>query len=429
VLSLTRDRTSSHRYWEYRFDDGGPDRGERYYRGTLQELVRAAVRRQTRSPHRYGILLSGGYDSRGILGCHLHERRPAETVTISWGQDEQVPHSDCWVARRLAERVGTTHRFYPLRAGSLSQHLRETIRLSDGMTASFGNYPEGLAVFAAIREELGVQVLLRGDECLGWHPGPFDERSMFRSLGIRALSDLTVYRTRLKPDHDRRLTALSEDLLAEISARCPAGAPDDRKDFFYLDQRLKYLLHPLNYLKTLEVDVRRPYLDNDILDFVSTLPVKYRLDKALFRRVIVNMFPHLFEEFARHGNLVDWHRQLAVDETLRTFLQQHLSAPGTIVAEILATPGGAPRSPEVAAARRHRRRLDVVTRGLRRYPWLHRAVSRRLYRLRQRLRAGDSASATPDILFRLLTLALWSDTLLEDRSSRGAAPAIEAGAV
>jgi asparagine synthetase B (glutamine-hydrolysing) len=415
IWALSRAGLRSHRYWEYRFLESAPDRGERYYRDTLADLVRAAVRRQVRSDHRYGILLSGGYDSRGVLGCYLDARRAEPPVTISWGVDEDVPHSDCWIARRVAARVGARHRFYRLRPEALTEHLDELVYLSDGMTASCGNYPEGLTVFASIREELGVQVLLRGDECLGWLPGPSDERTMLQSVGIPALQDVAAYRRLLNPAEYRHLAALAAELLADISARYPAGGVHDRKDFFYLDQRLKYLLHPLNYVKTLEVEVRRPYLDNDILDFVATLPVEYRLDKALFRRTIVPMFPDLFQHFARDANRLDWHRQLGADPRLQRFVHQRLAAPGAVLSGILAAPEAGRLATDFAVARR-RGRLNALGRGLTRFPWLHRALRTRYQRLNGRRAAERGAPVTPDVIFRLLTLTLWGERFLDGQA-------------
>jgi asparagine synthetase B (glutamine-hydrolysing) len=407
TLTVGGGTLQPHRYWDYRFAPDAPDRGERHYRGALAELVRVAVRRQVRSPHRYGVLLSGGYDSRGLLGCYLAERPGTTPITISWGVDEHTPGSDCWVARRLASRLGTKHRFFPLRAEALADHLDDTVYLGDGLTAACGNYPEGLDIFAAIREELGVQVLLRGDECFGWHAGAFDEATALQSVGIRALDDLPAYRTLLRPEAYHRLAALGADLLAEVSSRCSAASIHDRKDFFYLDQRLQHYLHPLNYLKTLEVEVRRPYLDNDVLDFVATLPARYRLDKALFRRTIVRMLPGLFRETARDGNLVDWQDRLATDTRLQRLVQQRLGTPAGILGPLLASvPAVRPRRPAPA----WRGGLDAVVRGVKRHPWLYESLRKVVH---GRRRAATTGAVTPAIVFRLLTLASWADLFLE----------------
>jgi asparagine synthase (glutamine-hydrolysing) len=409
VLTIERAGLRRERYWQYRFTEGEPDRGEQHYRDTLAELVRAAVRRQLRGDHRYGVLLSGGYDSRGLLGCYLAERPGVTPTTISWGVDESTPDSDCWIARRVAARVGSRHRFYPLRPEALVDALEQTVSLSDGMTAAAGNYPEGLSIFAAIREELGVQVLLRGDECLGWRDGPFDEPTVLRSVGIHGLDDVAAYHTLLEPAAHRRLSELVTDLRDEISARCPAAAPHDRKDFFYLDQRLQYYLHPLNYFKTLEVEARRPYLDNDILDFVTTLPVKYRLDKALFRRTVVHMFPGLFEQMARHSNLIDWRHRLDTDEALRRFVRQRLAAPGGLLDGVLATGGLLAGAPAGRPARRPDQ-VAVAARSIKRHPWVYQRLRPAYQWLRRRRQR--SAAVTPDVVFRLLTLTLWGGQFL-----------------
>ena len=415
VLTLDRDGLRSHRYWDYRLREDAPDRGERQFGEELAGLVRTAVRRRVRSAHRYGILLSGGYDSRGILGCYLAERPDAELITISWGEDEDVPGSDCWVARDVAARVGAKHHFFRLRPEALPDHLEESVYLSDGMTASCGNYPEGLTIFAKIREELGVDVLLRGDECLGWHAGPFDDRTALQSIGIHPLSDLPAYRTLLNPVQHRRLEGLADDLLAEILARCPAGGVHDRKDFLYLDQRLTYYLHPLNAFKTLEVEARRPYLDNDLLDFVTTLPLRYRLDKALFRRTVVGMFPDLFEHVARHWNLVDWHQQLGTDARLQRLVQERLHASRGALAGLLATTTPVtvdPSRPPGGCA-------TTLARGIKRHPWLYQHLRPLYLRLRRRLKARGAAPITPDIVFRLLTLTVWSERFLDGAAPRG----------
>ena len=74
VLKLTTGGITRHKYWEYGFGRTDRDQGVEYYQETLAGLLRQAVRRRLRTDNTYGILLSGGYDSRGILGSYLEVR-------------------------------------------------------------------------------------------------------------------------------------------------------------------------------------------------------------------------------------------------------------------------------------------------------------------------------------------------------------------
>jgi hypothetical protein len=73
----------------------------------------------------------------------------------------------------------------------------------------------------------------------------------------------------------------------------------------YFDQRIKHYLNPLNYMKSLEVEVRTPYLDNDILDFMRELPSHYHFGKRFYRAMMRQMFPDVLSEMALRSNLPD----------------------------------------------------------------------------------------------------------------------------
>ena len=332
VLKITPGGVARHRYWQYELGQGDRDRGQDYYQRTLAPLLRQAVSRRFRTDNTYGILLSGGYDSRGILGCCLEERDAQELQTISWGQQEDVPGSDCAIAKRLAQELGTHHAFYRLSAEQIVNNFRDFVLLGEGLTW----YPESYDVFHRIREQQGIGIVLRGDECFGWQGSLIhDERTMLRSLTIRALRDIGSYQRILKPRYYQSLCELDAETTRYVSSRCTARNIHDRKDFFYLDVRLKYYINPLNYVKNLALESFTPLLDYDILDFVSTLPVRYRLDKNLYRKTVVEMFPGLFREFAQRRNDVDWAASLRGFPELERFVRRELTEEQSILSEFI----------------------------------------------------------------------------------------------
>jgi asparagine synthetase B (glutamine-hydrolysing) len=278
VLKLTAGGMARHKYWEHDFETGGEDRGSEHYQETMAGLLRQAVSRRIRTDNTYGIPLSGGYDSRGILGCCLEEKSAQELHTISWGREEDVPGSDCAIARRLAQKLGTQHRFYRLSAEEIVGNFRDFILLGEGLT----DFPESYDVFHKIREQ-GIDIMLRGDHCFGsakWLK-VHDEHTMFLSIGLKALQNIERYRKVLQPSYYRSFCEFDAETIRHLSSRYSGRNVHDRRNYFYLDVRTRHYFGPLNYVKNCAVESFTPLLDYDLMDFVSTLPVRYRLGKNL----------------------------------------------------------------------------------------------------------------------------------------------------
>jgi asparagine synthetase B (glutamine-hydrolysing) len=330
VLIVSPAGVTTYKYWHYIFNEGARDRGPAHYQHTLAELIRQAVRRRMRSPHRYGILLSGGYDSRGILGSYLAEPPQEPVATISWGVAEDIPYSDCLIAKRLANNLGLPHTFYPLRIAGLPQHLHDFVYLHDGLTDACTNYPEALKIFSQIRSELGVEVIFRGDECFGFSRPAYDDSTIFEKFSILPLDKSRHYKKILQKHWLSRFSELINQTMNELSLRCSAKDIYLRQNFFYIDQRIKHYINPLNYLKSMEVEVRTPYFDNAILDFMCELPAKYHFAKRLYRKTIVEEFPDLFNEIAKRSNLPDLDSELK-NRNLNNFIMNTLLAEGNNV--------------------------------------------------------------------------------------------------
>ena len=418
VLKITTGRVTRHKYWEHPFKHGfkieGKERSPRYYQEKLDELLRKAVSRRLRTDNTYGILLSGGYDSRGILGYYLEETHDQELCTISWGREEDIANSDCAIAKRLAQKLGAQHRFYELTAEEVVANFREFILLGEGLTWS----PESYDIFHRIREQQRVDIVLRGDECFGWagllvH----DEHTMFRTLCLRNLWNIGACQRILKPFYYRLFCELDTETIRHVSSRCNAKNLHDRKDFFYLDVRLRYYLNPLNYVKNFAVESFTPLLDYDILDFVSSLPIRYRLDKNLYRKTVVEMFPELFEEVAQRHNMIDWAASFRNSPELRRFVYKELLEGQSILNEFLDIDGlkseldaffAAPAEPPIKA-RVRTGALKLLEKSPTTYNFAHKC-SYYVRKWRERIRD----SLPPEqLIIRLLILKVWGDVFLD----------------
>lgn len=325
MLTADRQGISVRNDWNFTFTPNPEARDEQAFSQELADLVFRAIERRTREDAQFGVLLSGGYDSRVIAGClrKLKPERPFRTIT--WGEDEQRPDSDAAVAGLIARHLHAQHAFFKLDAAALPQHFRSFVVLSEGRTDAVGNYPEALRIFESIARDLKVDVVLRGDECFGWKEDVSREAEMLHSLSIHDMACLPGTYEYLQPRIRRQLDEASHAQIARLMRNRRYQDLHDQKDYLYFTQRLFGYLNPLSQLKQIVLNLRNPFLDNDILDFVGLLPTRLRLGKALFKTTARRLFPE-FESygFAKYTSLIDWNERLGRDAALQAYIREVL---------------------------------------------------------------------------------------------------------
>ena len=400
------------KYWDFLFEEYVEDRGAKYYQNALSELIVKAVRSRIKTSHKYGVLLSGGYDSRAILGCVLQEKRNSEIKTISWGKDENIPYSDCLIAKKLAQKLGIDHTFYKLEAEQLPRYIKNFIYLSDGMTDACVNYPDSLKIFERIRDDLKVDILLRGDECFGWISPAFDERTMFHTLGINPLNEVSIYQRIFRQEKLKELGMAMKSQLTSLSSKINLKKIHNRKDFFYLDQRLKNYLNPLNSVKRIEIEMRNPFIDNNILDFLMILPDKYRIGKNLYVKTIQEMFPTMFTEVAYQPNEINLGQQIKESEELRHFLLEEFSRDNSLMYELVSEGEIRRYIIEFEDIKNKRLLKEYAMRTFGYWPRIYKYLKQAYINFSKRA-SGRSAVIQKDVMIRrILTVKIWCNLFL-----------------
>jgi hypothetical protein len=255
--------------------------------------------------------------------------------------------------------------------------------------------------------------LIRGDECFGWLPDVFDERTVFRSLGINEIDRVGGYQRIIVERFMELLTERITEKLDSLSRKVSLKNVHNRKDFFYLDQRLKYLLNPLSYIKGIEIEIRNPYLDNEILEFLVKVPVKYRVGKNLYVKTIKKMFPEIFTETAQQSNLIEWDVQMRKSMELRSYLSDELMGKPSLIYEFIDQENFRKFLVNGGTMENRLRLLGYENRWFRRHPRVYKFL-RQIYRKLQRTgRMERIELPRGTIVRRVLTLKLWCDLFLE----------------
>lgn len=324
--------------------------------GALPELLRerfdAGVAGQLVADVELAAYLSGGLDTGAIAASSA--RRLSRLTTFSTGFDttgatgREAGFDERADAAALAELLGTHHHELLLDVHDLEMVLPRVVRHLEEPRMSF-SYPNYLTAGMASR---WVKVVLSGaggDELFAGYPWRYDVAdgpgfrdgffgSWQRLLGPGELEQLLHPGLRDGVDHDRP-RAVFDAVLDRVD-----GAPAlDQMLFFEKTTFLHGLLLVEDKLSMAHsLEARVPFLANDLVDLVLTIPASMLLvdgqSKGLFRRAMAATLPEAVVGRAKTGFTppqAAWFRDGQRDFVERTLLSERARERGVFSADFV----------------------------------------------------------------------------------------------
>ena len=299
----------------------------------VAQLLRQAVRRQLVADVPVGVFLSGGLDS-STLTTLMTQEKPGPVETFAVGFQGEGAVSELPYAAEVAGSVGTVHRELPMDAHRVTSDLDAILSRLDGPLGDATAIPTWY-VSRLARESVTVALSGEGaDELFGGYPrqrydvgldtiGTMGRRVLpmaFSATG-RPVSDRMRARLAMPSglarqlDWSRVLTAdaidglaaaplASEGALLESHAGLAAEweriAAHDPVNARLMTDRALFLPGDLlpkvdRMSMAVSLEVRVPYLDEDLADYVLALPGTQKIHgtkgKAVLRRVAKKLLP------------------------------------------------------------------------------------------------------------------------------------------
>jgi asparagine synthase (glutamine-hydrolysing) len=272
-------------------------------------LLRKAVTRLSGDEYRAGVFLSGGLDSRILLGMINRPR----TVSLTFGH----PNSrDVYYGKKVAKATNSEHHWFNLPGG---QWVRENADAHFALTEGFHNWVHmhGITMLPKARELIDVNLTgWDGGELLG-HPlmlvpelyNPVDDHALVHAMfklfavqttwpGMSENEERMVYRPEMwREVQGRAFDSFKEELHDYLDFR-----RDVRSEFFFYDQHCMRSTHYMVICGRSHIEFRFPYFDYELFDFIYSLPVTHRVHRkltyALMRRELPQMarIPYDFDE-------------------------------------------------------------------------------------------------------------------------------------
>ncbi len=263
-------------------------------------LLRQATRRLSSDRLRPGVYLSGGLDSRTILG--LMERRPVATVTYGVANCRDVV-----LGARVARAVGSDHHWIDLPNGRWVQESFDLhLELTEGQHSWIHSH--GISTLGAARQWMDVNLTGWDGGTIMGHPAMLEE-SLTHAVDDLALVNRLFYLFNQKytwpsiTEAEERLlygTTYRRELIGralesfreEIEPYLPMR-PDLRAEFFFLRNHCLRLTHNMVTFQRSHFEVRFPFFDYDLFDFLYSIPAEVRGPRRLYRTVMETEMPSL----------------------------------------------------------------------------------------------------------------------------------------
>lgn len=309
------------RYWDFLPGSQGRRKSEDLV-GQLGEIIERAVGGDL-SPDLEGtaIFLSGGCDSRVILGAAL---RFGTLHTVSWGLDRDASGTDAAIAEQLAALCGCEHIFLPRTVDNFGAMFEEANAITEGHSDAAAFHPQEFRLMRALKQR-GFRRVIRGDETFGWKRMNFSRLGAFAHVGLRCFGEVEGLPLLFQPKAARKIIEENTHLAEAVLRSGPDGSENQSKDYFYFHQRLQNYLNSCASFKNRLFEHLNPLLADEVLDFLSLIPDEMREDKQLLRTLLEKHFPDLHAVgYATSDGLENWSALWRQDTPVRAYLRDQL---------------------------------------------------------------------------------------------------------
>ena len=274
--------------------------GERELADRVCDVLAKAIERRSLGTSNLGLSLSGGLDARTILAM-VPDAVPLTTVSL--GMPGSIDHR---AAARLSSIAGRDHHELTLDGGFLAQfeqHLRDMVRLTDGHYLDQGIVMTTLPVY----RELGIRTLLRGHAGELLHMTKAYAFSLDpAALGLPNRAAVAGWLTSHLTDYmigsvDGPLFAAETGLEVREVARTSINAaladvpdtdpPVQQIWHLFVRERLRRETAASLHMFRSFVEVRVPFLDEDLVPLLLALPPSLKLGDRLQTHILRRVKP------------------------------------------------------------------------------------------------------------------------------------------
>lgn len=331
ALRIEERNCQSVEYWRFTPGISGAVGQEQLLADLDSVLARSIGEEITHPERKTAVFLSGGCDSRVILG-YARDHRPLHTV--SWGLRESREGSDADIADRLAKMCRTEHRLLERGLSDFGTIFEEANAVTEAQSDVAAFHPQEFRLMRRLKES-GFDRVVRGDETFGWKKMVFSRLGAFATVGLRRFGGVRGLSGFFRAEAAETLSEAHRRVTDDLQLRFSGFSANQMKDALYFTQRLQHYLNSCACSKRILFEHSNPLLADEVLDLLSLVPDESRVDKKLLRLLLARRFPDLQAVgFASDDGLEDWSLLWREESALRAYISRQLADSESAVWEL-----------------------------------------------------------------------------------------------
>lgn len=294
------------RYWDLTFKPDQsltlPDAVSELY----QQVLRGHERLTRDEPASFGVFLTGGVDSRGIAASLARIHRPP-ALTLTWCGKPGVPNSDPVIAQAIARHFNYAHSTVVVDPQAFHRYAREWLYISELVTDNMGFFIAPVDVFSG-PQTAGLKYFLVGDELFGHGSRPVSFDAAVRYILKSFKRPIRQWlRGCVRLSAVESIEQLFDDEVANLVAAIKSANVRDIVDLMTFYVHRPCWSYSAGHCKEPGFPVRRPYMQDAIIDFVAQLPESFRNDKTVYYEMLRRLMPEALQ-FSRTtaDSLFNW---------------------------------------------------------------------------------------------------------------------------
>lgn len=281
TLDTERWQLSLHSAPRLRLENADNDSSPRAFEEVLTNSLDKVTTRRLKA----AITLSGGYDSRFVLG-RLRKNNPIDAFTWGAGYSLREKDTDGYVAKMVAEKNHVPFTFFDVgwESSDFDEFIKNFVAAGEARIDHLANFMDNFKMWHSINE-MGYDLIVRSDEVFGWLPVA-DVKNVRLLLEMSYLQDFENFKS--SEDYGLEKCSIPEEYNFQTDETLYSYR--DRLFNIYRQTFVQPAIHDLFYPF---VEMINPLFSNAIVAYARRLNDKQRTSKSLYIKAITNEVNYL----------------------------------------------------------------------------------------------------------------------------------------
>jgi asparagine synthase (glutamine-hydrolysing) len=304
--NLTSKKFKTHKWWVIPHKTHA-NLSEIEWHTKLENQISDSLKRWSVSEVPVAFSLSGGLDSSALVAlASINSKKRIKTFSLGFEGQNEESWSELEIAKEVALQYNTDHTEIILNPDKLADNLSDMIWHLEQPYA--GGLPSW-ELFRQISNDYKVAIIgSGGDEIFGnYNRGRYFSQTQniqsIESFNVdifeKSIQDEFLI---MKKNEAKKILKINNseaiNHLVKLFNSSSFMNIDDRVAQLSFDSQLvdEFLMMTDRFSMAHSLEVRTPYLDHDLVNMIFSMPIKYRLDRNIYKKVLRKSIGHLLPQ-------------------------------------------------------------------------------------------------------------------------------------